>query len=472
VQPGFVAAGALGFRMVKILRMHAPKSVLAMAGIEALMLVGSYYIGLLTSWVDTRAFAGYLPHSLLFSGVLVTMMYSVGLYHGEALSKLSAVAVRLAVAFFLGLIILLLAFYVLPGLTIWRSVMLPGMAVGFALILISRNFAPRVLDMNAFKRRILVIGSGERAAMIEKLEDEPRTSGFTCCGYLEMPGETRVVRNPLVMTQTSTLIDYITENNISEIVVAVQDRRGALPLRSLIDCRLAGVEVIDYQNFYERETGRVDLDAVNSNWFLFSDGFPNSRLHHFFKRSFDIVISFAALALFMPLMALAAIAVRVESPGPIFYRQQRVGFNGKPFELMKFRSMTVDAEKDGVPKWAAAKDSRITAVGAFLRRTRIDEIPQIFAVLRGDMSFVGPRPERPYFVDQLRQKIPFYAERHGVKPGITGWSQLNYSYGASVEDARMKLQYDLYYVKHYGILLDFMILLQTVRVVLWPDGVR
>jgi sugar transferase (PEP-CTERM system associated) len=461
--------------MVRILQLHAPKIVLALAGFEALLLFGAFYAGLLTSWVDTSSlhtFTGFLPHALLFAGVLVTMMYSVGLYHGEALSKLSGVAVRLAVAFFLGLIILLLAFYVLPGLTIWRSVMLPGMVVGFALIIVVRSFAPRVLDMSAFKRRVLIIGCGERAAMIEKLEDEPRSFGFTCCGFVEMPGETRVVSDHNVVDQPNSMADFVTEKAISEIVVAVQDRRGSLPLRELIDCRLAGVDVIEYQHFYERETGRVDLDAVNSNWFLFSDGFPSGRLHHFLKRSFDIAISLAALFLFMPLMLLAALAVRLESPGPIFYRQQRVGFNGKPFELMKFRSMTADAEKDGVPKWAAAKDSRITAVGAFLRRTRIDEIPQIFAVLRGDMSFVGPRPERPYFVDQLRQKIPFYAERHGVKPGITGWAQLNYSYGASVEDARMKLQYDLYYVKYYGILLDVMILLQTVRVVLWPEGVR
>lgn len=461
--------------MVNILKLHAPKMVLALAAFEALLLASAFYIGLIVSWVDTSslgAFADFLPRSVLFAGVLVTMMYSVGLYQGEAFSKISGVVIRLTVAFALGLVILLLAFYILPGLTIWRSVMLPGMAVGFTSIIIVRSFAPRVMDMSVFKRRILVIGTGERAAVIDRIGRETRSFGFVAVGYLEMPGETRVISDEKIVAQPNSLTDFVAEHGVSEIVVAVQDRRGSLPLRALIDCRLSGISVIEYQSFFERETGRVDLDAVNSNWFLYSDGFPNSRVHHVLKRAFDIFISLAVLILFLPLMILAAIAVRLESPGPVFYRQQRVGFNGAPFELMKFRSMTVDAEKDGVPKWASAKDSRITTVGAFLRRTRIDEIPQIFAVFRGDMSFVGPRPERPYFVDQLRQKVPFYAERHGVKPGITGWAQLNYQYGASVEDARMKLQYDLYYIKYYSVILDTMILLQTLRVVLWPEGVR
>jgi sugar transferase (PEP-CTERM system associated) len=461
--------------MVRILKLHASKMLVLLAAAEASVLLGAFFAGLLSSWVDSSSLdvlTEFVPHALMFAVVLVTMMYSVGLYQGQGLTRFSSVAIRLAVAFFLGLIILLLAFYFVPGLTIWRSIMLPSLGVGYVGILIVRSFAPHVLDMNLFKRRVLVIGTGERAAMIEHLENEPHAHGFVCAGFLEVPGEDRRVRERDIIAPPNSLVDYVAEAGISEIVVAVQDRRGSLPLRALIDCRLAGVSVTEYQAFFERETGRVDLDVLNSNWFLYGEGFPGGRLHKFVKRSFDVAISLLVLILFLPLMVLAAVAIRLESSGPIFYRQQRVGVSGRTFELMKFRSMTVDAEKDGVPKWAAAKDSRITAVGAFLRRTRIDEIPQIFAVLRGDMSFVGPRPERPYFVDQLRQKIPFYAERHGVKPGITGWAQLNYQYGASVEDARMKLQYDLYYIKYYGIVLDTMIILQTLRVVLWPEGVR
>ena len=248
--------------------------------------------------------------------------------------------------------------------------------------------------------------------------------------------------------------------------------RALVPLRELMDVRLTGIAVSDYQSFYESETGCVDLDAVKPSWFLFSNGFAGTRLHKWLKRTLDLAVSLVFLVLFLPLMLLAAIAVRLESPGPVFYRQQRIGFRGRTFTLFKFRSMCADAEKDGVPKWADRNDSRITRVGAVIRKTRIDELPQIFNVLMGDMSFVGPCPERAYFVDQLAAQLPFYADRHWVKPGITGWAQLNYQYGASVEDAKIKLQYDLYYVNYYGILLDIIVIIQTVRVVLWPSGVR
>ena len=216
----------------------------------------------------------------------------------------------------------------------------------------------------------------------------------------------------------------------------------------------------------------MDLDSLRPSWLIFSDGFRVGLVHSFFKRVFDVLASVVLLVFGLPLIIVAAIAIRLESKGPIFYRQERLGLGGQPFLLLKFRSMKVDAESSGVPQWAEQNDSRITRIGNFIRQTRIDEIPQILNVLRGDMSFVGPRPERSYFVEQLTQKIPYYFERHRVKPGITGWAQLNYSYGASIEDAKEKLKYDLYYIKNCSVFLDLIILMQTARVIVWPNGVR
>src|SRR6185369_6293997 len=230
--------------------------------------------------------------------------------------------------------------------------------------------------------------------------------------------------------------------------------------------------VTDYIDFYERESGRVDLSALRPSWFIFSDGFRMGMVVETVKRTFDVVLALLTLIMVLPLLVLTAFAIKCEGLGSILYRQERVGLRGRVFVLLKFRSMAEDAERDGAPQWAAKRDPRVTRVGGVIRKLRIDELPQLYNVLCGDMSFVGPRPERPYFVNRLAQNIPYYNERHSVKPGITGWAQVNYPYGASLEDARNKLSYDLYYLKNRGLFLDLIILIRTVRVVLWPDGAR
>jgi exopolysaccharide biosynthesis polyprenyl glycosylphosphotransferase len=231
--------------------------------------------------------------------------------------------------------------------------------------------------------------------------------------------------------------------------------------------------VNEVSTFLERETGRIDLRSVNPSWLIFSDGFSSGRrLSSFAKRAFDIAASAVLLAIMFPVIALAALAVRLDSKGPSFYRQKRVGLYGDLFDVIKLRTMRIDAEADGKAKWAEENDPRITRIGRFLRKTRIDELPQCWSVLKGDMSFVGPRPERPEFVEDLEEKLVYYAERHMVKPGITGWAQINYPYGANLNDARHKLEFDLYYAKNYTPFLDLLIMLQTIRVVLWPDGAR
>ena len=281
---------------------------------------------------------------------------------------------------------------------------------------------------------------------------------------------------PLTQAELSAiynLADFVEKLGTSEVVLALEERRNALPLQDLLRIKTTGVHVNDISSFLERETGRVDLDSVNPSWLIFSDGFSSGRrLLGIAKRLFDVVVSALLLVVALPLIALFAVAVKLESKGPAFYRQQRVGRYGEPFSLFKLRSMQSDAEAEGKAIWAAKNDPRVTRIGKFIRKVRIDELPQTWNVLKGDMSFVGPRPERPEFVADLEKQLPYFTERHIVKPGITGWAQINYPYGASLDDSRQKLEYDLYYAKNYTPFLDLVIILQTIRVVIWPEGAR
>jgi sugar transferase (PEP-CTERM system associated) len=284
-----------------------------------------------------------------------------------------------------------------------------------------------------------------------------------------------VVRVPSeqLLTAGKSLTDTARGLKVDEIVVALSERRGgAMPLRELLDCKLHGIKVLDLASHFEQTLGQIRLDALRAGWLIFGDGFRQGAFRTAIKRLFDITFALILLTLALPVMLLTAIAIMLESGLPIFYRQERVGKNGRLFDVIKFRSMRTDAEKDGKPRWASGNDSRVTRVGRFIRKTRIDELPQLLNVLKGDMSLVGPRPERPFFVDQLTKEIPFYAVRHSVKPGVTGWAQVRYHYGASVEDSAEKLQYDLYYVKNHTLFLDLVVLFETVGVVLTGKGAQ
>jgi sugar transferase (PEP-CTERM system associated) len=323
------------------------------------------------------------------------------------------------------------------------------------------------------RRRVLVLGNGAQAARIAGLVEAADNEHFLPISYLGVPGERPSVRADAIdwaNAEPDALAELVDRLGASEIVVAADDRRG-LPVRQLLHCKLAGIKVIDFLDFWERETRTIDLEALRPSWLFLSDGFRCGPLDEFLKRAFDIVVSVGLLILTLPLLAVTACAIKLESPGPIFYQQQRVGLRGRSFTILKFRSMRSDAETDG-PRWAVEQDPRVTRVGMIIRKLRIDELAQILNVLRGDMSFVGPRPERPFFVAELARAIPYYSERHWVRPGITGWAQVNYPYGASTEDAWIKLTYDLYYVKNRSIFLDCVILLQTARVIFWNYGAR
>jgi sugar transferase (PEP-CTERM system associated) len=317
---------------------------------------------------------------------------------------------------------------------------------------------------------VVILGAGARAARVGRLSVQ-ESSNFVIVGYVAMNDGPEEVIGAVNRADIESLPAYLVKLGASEVVLALEERRNALPLEDLLRAKTTGVRVHEFASFIERESGRVDLRSLNPSWLIFSDGFSGGRrVSAVAKRLFDLLFSIILLVLTAPVVLLAALAVKAETKGPAFYRQRRVGLYGEPFELIKIRSMRVDAEVGGTAVWAKKDDPRVTRVGNFLRKTRIDELPQAWSVFNGKMSFVGPRPERPQFVHDLEARLPYYSERHVVKPGITGWAQINYPYGASVEDAREKLEYDLYYAKNYSPFLDLLILMQTVRVILWPEN--
>ncbi len=398
-------------------------------------------------------------------------MIAVGVYSAEALSSLRFAVARQLVAVSLGIIFLSMIAFILPGSTLWRSVSLYAMTLSFMGLFTIRTMLGSILGSSAFKRRLLILGAGQKALRISKIADEAG-AGFVIVGHVDMNDCEKVIPTAINRYHIENLSDHVERLNASEVIVALEERRNALPLADLVRLRTTGVHVNEVSTFIERETGRIDLRSVNPSWLIYSDGFSSGRrISTLAKRIFDIVASLVLLIIALPLIILGAIAVKFDSKGPAFFRQRRVGLYGSEFELIKLRSMRTDAEASGAV-WAQKDDPRVTRIGRFIRLTRIDELPQVWSVLRGDMSFVGPRPERPEFVTGLEEKLTYYAERHMVKPGITGWAQINYPYGASLQDARAKLEYDLYYAKNYTPFLDVLILLQTLRVVLWPDGAR
>ena len=462
--------------MVRVFKHYVPHAVLMLGALDVVLLLVAAELGWIVRahqiGMAVAPITGRLAQLGTFAASLELALVAVGAYGAQSLQSMRFATARLLVAVSLGVLFQSVIFFVVPALTFWRSNLLYAMTLSAALLLAVRLVLGRVIDGHSFKRRVVVLGAGARAARLKALGARPGAS-FSVVGYVAMSEANRVLPEAIARDAIHNLSDHVVLLNASEVVLALEERRNALPLADLLRIRTTGVHVNDLSTFLERETGRVDLQSVNPSWLIFSDGFSSGRmLSSVFKRAFDVVASVVLLAATLPVLALTALAIRLESSGPIFYRQRRVGLFHQPFEILKFRSMRTDAEAGGKAVWAAKDDPRVTRVGRFIRKVRIDEIPQAWSVLKGEMSFVGPRPERPAFVGDLEQQLPFYAERHMVKPGITGWAQINYPYGASIEDARHKLEYDLYYAKNYSPFLDILILLQTLRVVLWSDGAR
>jgi len=412
---------------------------------------------------------------LLFAGVMFLSMAATGLYNSRQRSRLSGLLARVAASVLSGTMLIAVVFYLFPELQLGRGVLLLAAALAFAGSVLVRSTFDLLVDDDVFKRRVLVYGAGRRAASIARLRRRADRRGFMIVGYVPADGDDLSAGVPEAQHLASTdLLGLCRLRRVDEIVVAMDDRRRQFPMDQLLECRLDGVEIVDLVSFLERETGKVRLDILNPSWMIFAEGFRQGRIHSSLERAFDIFASVVLLIITAPLMLLTALAIKLTEGlrAPILYRQVRVGQYGEPFNLLKFRSMREDAESDGKPQWAQKNDSRVTLVGTVIRVTRIDELPQILNVLRGEMSFVGPRPERPEFVEQLNERIPYYRERHSIKPGITGWAQLCYPYGSSEQDATEKLQYDLFYVKNHTLIFYIAILVQTVEVIVWRKGAR
>jgi sugar transferase (PEP-CTERM system associated) len=410
---------------------------------------------------------------LLFAALLVLFSSMFDLYGWAWTTGLKSLFFRVLACFGITGSLIFAGSYLLPVAFASGRELLSSLAISCLSVLLIRLLFIEWGKLDLFKRRVLVLGTGSRAAKIEELAAQGKTQGLTIIGYLPMGAVHSYVPRDRVLAETASIPDLVESNAVDEIVVAIRERRGGgLPVSELLECKLRGVSVLDLPAFFERQTGILPLEAINASWMIFSDGFSQGMARDVVKRLFDLFVSGLLLLFTLPIMIVTGLLIRLESRGPIFYSQERVGQYGLTFTIFKFRSMYTDAEKDGRPIWAAANDDRTTRVGRFIRRVRIDELPQTINVFLGQMSFVGPRPERPYFVNELAAQIPYFHARHSVKPGITGWAQVCFPYGASVEDAMSKLQYDLYYVKNHSLFLDLMILLQTAQVVVLGKGVR
>jgi sugar transferase (PEP-CTERM system associated) len=462
--------------MYRLFKHYIPQRVMLLALLDAIALIAAgelaWILRAMQIGMDINPLLSRVAPPITFAIALQTAMIAVGVYGPLALQSLRFGIVRLLTAISLGVIALALLNFLAPGVTLWRSNLLYAMPLAIFFLCVIRVLLAKALRGDSFRRRILVMGAGDRAARLGMLARAP-DAGFSVVGYIAMSDKPPAVTASVHRSQIESLSDHVVALEAEEVVLALEERRNALPLPDLLRVKTTGVHVNEISSFLERETGRVDLATVNPSWFIFSDGFTaGQRASKVAKRLFDVAASLVVLGLTFPFVMIAGLAIALDSRGAVFYRQTRVGLYGEPYMIYKLRTMRSDAEVNGNAVWAAENDPRITRVGKFLRQSRIDELPQLWNVLKGEMSFVGPRPERPEFVADLEQQIPFYAERHMVKPGLTGWAQVNYPYGASVEDARAKLEYDLYYAKNYTPFLDVVILLQTLRVVLWPEGAR
>ncbi len=461
---------------MKVFGHHIHPPIVLLAAVEfgaaGLAFAASAFLILMNATEDVALPMGTLVFAaVVFSLAVVVGVTSVGLYQAKQRLRIEGVLARILVGLLLAAVFLALVdFFFSVGISgaLWGW----SFAFSLGLLAATRTLCWRWVDNAVFRREVLVYGAGTRAASLLKLRRRSDRRGFNIRAFIPAEGDDRVIDDERVTKLEGSLAAYAKAQNIDEIVVAVDDRRRGFPIRDLLECKFAGIAVIDLLSFLERETGKVKVDLVHPSWLIFAEGFEASVRSQFGSRVLDLVAATALLILAAPVMCVCALAILLEDGAPVFYRQRRVGYRGKIFTLYKFRSMIKDAEADGKPRWAGSRDDRITRVGAVIRKLRLDELPQLFNVFRGDMALVGPRPERPEFVERLSQTIPYYHERHAVKPGITGWAQLCYPYGSSEQDAMEKLQYDLYYIKHKSVIFDLIVLLQTAEVVLWGKGAR
>lgn len=414
--------------------------------------------------------AGAIQIVLLVVAVIFSS-FMVEFYNVDKDLKLKERVVYLALSLCVSFLLLSAIFYLVPDLTIGRGLLAMALVILGSLQTLWHVFCRVSLYHPGLARRVLVLGTGPLAREIGGLVTATNHNHILA-GYFGCPNEPIYVPSQHIIGNGDGLVSAAIKERTDKIVVSLSERRGAFPLSEVLNCKFSGIEVVDAPSFYEQITGKLMIENITPSWFIFSNGFRRTGFGRVMKRSVDVSLSLVGIILTLPLLPFVVLGVKLTSPGPILFSQVRVGQGDRPFLLYKFRSMRADAEKASGAVWAQKDDPRVTRFGKFLRKSRLDELPQLYNVLRGDMSLIGPRPERPEFVDKLKEVIPYYSERHFVKPGVTGWAQIKYPYGASVDDAIEKLRYDLYYIKNMSLLLDLIIVLETIKVVLFGRGSR
>ena len=451
-----------------------------LAGMELLVFATALGLALLPRFdgespLAELTFTEVLTRALLYAPVLSISMVATGLYNERQTFNRVGLLTRIVVSTLGGTLVIAIVAALVPEVSFGRDALTLAALLVIAGSVGCHFVVDKLAGEQVFKKRIVVYGAGRRAATLMQKQAAGNLGGYKAVGFVPtVCDEPSAVSTERRIELRTPLLEYCAAHEVGEVVVAMDDSSADFPFEALLECRQAGIAVSDLTEFLERETGQVRIDLVHPNWMVPSDGLERNSLHSQIERVVDVMASLALLAVSWPFMILTIVAIKLEEglKAPVLYAQVRVGEHGQPFRLMKFRSMRVDAEGDGRARWAAANDDRVTRVGRVIRKLRIDELPQIINVLNGEMSLVGPRPERPEFVSQLNTKIPLYRERHCIKPGITGWAQLCYPYGSNEKDAAEKLQYDLFYVKNRTILFYLAILVQTVEVILWGKGAR
>jgi len=458
--------------MVRLFNHWFPTNTVLQVVFDVVLLFGSAIVALLwLSHGEMPSLELLWPPALLFAVAMMAVNAALGLYQRRTNRSVGQTTARVLLSLMLTVPIAFIAFHLWPLKNVPHDALKLAALAALGAIVAVRGLASHRSAQPMLTRRVLVVGTGPEAISVEQTLHQ-LGPGLIIVGFYPVNSSDGVlIPGERVIGKGQHLAETARRHDIDEVVVAVKERRGGvLPLRELLDCKLAGIKVLDLSSYYERALGQLRIDSLHAGWLIFGEGFRQGWMRTGIKRLFDILSALVLLALAAPVMIFTTIAIIFETGFPVLYRQERVGQGGRVFKVIKFRSMRLDAEGDGTPRWAIANDDRATFVGRIIRKLRIDELPQLFNVLMGDMSMVGPRPERPYFVDKLSQQIRFYAARHSVKPGVTGWAQVRYQYGSTVDDAIQKLQYDLYYVKNHTLFLDVVVLFETVGVVLSGDG--
>jgi sugar transferase (PEP-CTERM system associated) len=453
---------------MQVFNRHVSARGLTVFGFETVLITGAILLAAQMHGSLDEAMSG-VWRVVLITALCELCFYYNDLYDLTIVHSTTELAVRILQGAGAVAIVLAVLTMLAPGILIGSGTFLTALGLLLVAVPAWRLAFDGVTRDPHMAERVLILGTGPAAHSVAALIGSQHDFPYRVVGFVDDAANTAA--DVSVIGSPSELPELLANQHIDRVVVSLSDRRGRMPIRELLQAKMSGVRVEDAATMYERLTGKILIDEIKPSWLIFSDGFRASRTTRTIKRVVDLLLAAVGLVLASPLMLLTALAVRLESAGPALYRQERVGENGRIFTLCKFRSMRTDAE-NGTPIWAKEKDDRVTRVGRFIRITRLDELPQLWNVLRGDMSFVGPRPERPFFVEQLAAVIPFYMERHAVKPGVTGWAQVKYRYGSSVEDAMEKLRYDLYYIKHLSIIFDLTIVVDTVKVIISGKGAK